>query len=386
MTIKLYFVAAEPSGDALGADVIDAIGKLNDNVEYAGVGGSSMDKRGVESLFDITDLAIMGLVEGLRAYKLVKQRVEETARDIIERNPDAIVLIDSWGFMWRVGRRVAELGGKMPRIKLVGPQVWATRPGRAKTLSENVDHLLCIHSFEEKFYEPYGLPTTTIGNPALSRDLQGDGEALKQRIGVSNGKKTIGLLLGSRNAEIQRVAPVLEQAAERLCRGHSDRHVICVAADAQKAAIIDRSKSWEFPFSLITEDADKNDAFASFDIALTCSGTVTTEVAMQGAPVVVGYKIGWITWGIARAFLMKSKFITLLNVAADQQIAPEFVQTRFSVENLSLAAERLLTDESARQSQIDAQFAALDVMGRGGRPAADIAAEKILQLATSSQH
>ncbi len=117
---------------------------------------------------------------------------------------------------------------------------------------------------------------------------------------------------------------------------------------------------------------------------MACSGTVTTEIAMQGVPLVVGYKIGWITWAIARLFLMKSKFITLMNVAVDKEIIPEFVQTRFVPRRVLYAARRLLEDASARESQVQAQYNALDKMGRGGLSAAEIAAEKILELSKAS--
>lgn len=382
MSLKLYFVAAEPSGDALGADVIDAIRQLRQDVEFVGVGGAGMARRGVTSLFDISDLSILGLFEGLKAYKLVKQRVDETAKDILKHQPDAVVLIDSWGFMWRLGRRMAELGATAPRIKLVGPQVWATRPGRAKTLSENVDHLLCIHAFEEPFYAPFGLPTTVIGNPALSRAKSGDAKAFRITRDVPDDVILIGLLPGSRRSEIQRVLPVLEKAAERLCEGQPDRRILCVAADAVRAAVEERAQDWRFPYIMVNEDAEKHDAFAAMDVALACSGTVTTELAMQGAPLVIGYKVGWATWAIARAFLMKSKFISLINVAANRQVAPEFVQTRFTGRAVSAAAERLLSDPGVRRAQIHAQFDALDKMGRNMPPAAKIAAGEILKIAS----
>ena len=128
-------------------------------------------------------------------------------------------------------------------------------------------------------------------------------------------------------------------------------------------------------------EAGKADAFASMDVALACSGTVTTELAAQGAAVVVGYKLGWVTWALARLFLMRSRFITLLNVAAGREIAPEFVQTRFTPANVAAAAERLLSDATALETQRAGQREALKLMAGPGRPAAEIAAETILKLA-----
>ena len=381
--MKVYLVAAEASGDALGADLVDAIRAKQIDVDFIGVGGASMSARGISSLFDISSLAILGLVEGLKAYGLVRQRVEETAQDIIAQDPDVVVLIDSWGFMWRVAKRMKELGSDALRIKLVGPQVWATRPGRAKTLAAHVDHLLCIHAFETPFYEPHGLPTTVIGNPALSRHQDDALDAFKTVYAELQGKRLIGLLPGSRNSEIRNVAPVLEEAARQLCEADSERFVVCVAPESVKDQVIERSRSWAFPHMLVTDEGQKSAAFKAMDVALACSGTVTTELAMQGAPVVVGYKIGWMTWAIARAFLLKSKYISLVNVAANSEVMPEFVQTRFNARNLTEAAEAILASDETAKQQIAAQYAALDSMGRNNPPAAQIAADKILQLAAA---
>ncbi len=379
--MRLYFVAAEPSGDVLAAEVMREILLLHNDVQFLGVGGSHMRALGIESLFDPQELAVFGLLEGIKAFKTVKARVEDTALDIVKYNPDAIILVDSWGFMWRVAQRAKELGYEGKRIKLIGPQVWATRPGRAKTLAKNVDHLLCIHDFEVPFYQPFGLDTTVIGNPALERDQNGFGEEFRAAKKISEDKQVILLLLGSRNSEIVTVAPILQRAAEEICENDANRMVICVVADSVREKVEAWSKDWTFPFFISSDEAEKSDAFASADIALACSGTVTTEVALQGVPLVIGYKIGWVTWLIARLFLMKSKFITLLNVAADREVAPEFIQTRFTVRNLKNAVERLLSNTDLRQKQILEQNLALEKMGRGGEGASKISAKKILELA-----
>ena len=284
--------------------------------------------------------------------------------------------------MWRVAQRAKELGYSGQRIKLVGPQVWATRPGRAKTLAAHVDHLLCIHDFEEPFYQPFGLQTTVIGNPALERDKQGDGADFRRKYNISNEDKVLLLLLGSRNSEIKTVAPVLLSSAEEICKKYKDTIVVCVAAGSVREQINELSKEWKFPFILSVDEAEKIDAFASGDVALACSGTVTTEVALQNVPLVIGYKVGWITWAIARLFLMKAKYITLFNVAANKEVAKEFVQTRFTVRKLSEAVKNLLNNKSLRHSQIFEQNEALNSMGRGGKGASQISADKIVELAS----
>jgi lipid-A-disaccharide synthase len=263
-------------------------------------------------------------------------------------------------------------------IKYIGPQVWATRPGRAKTLAGLVDHLICIHEFEAPFYAPFGLPVTVSGAPALSRIKQGDPAKFRARHALMAGEELLALLPGSRRAEIQRVSPVLEAAAAQLCAERSNLVVICMVARSVAPLVRQRAQAWTFPHRMIEDESEKEDVFAAAAVALAASGTVTTEVALQGTPVVVGYKIGWITWALARLFLLRTKFITLMNVVAGHEIAPEYVQTRFSAANITSAAAPLLDDPSARKRQIAAQEVALDKMGRGNRPAAEIAADAVL--------
>jgi lipid-A-disaccharide synthase len=377
----VFLVAAEDSGDALGADVIDALRAADPGVRISGIGGGKMRERGVASDVDMSGLAVLGFVDGLKAFGRVKRAVAAAGEAIIRTDPDAVVLIDSWGFMWRLARFLKERRHRAKRIKLIGPQVWATRPGRARVLAQWCDHLLCIHPFEQPFYQRWGLPTTVIGNPALHRMQKGDAARFRAAHGIPAGKRIIGLLPGSRRSEIRRVAPTLVAASDRLMGGHDDRIVVCVAAGSVETAIRDMARDWTFPHVLATGEAEKPDAFASMDVAVACSGTVTTELAAQGAAIVVGYKLGWVTWALARLFLMRSRFITLLNVAAGREIAPEFVQTRFTPANVAAAAERLLSDSRALEMQKRGQAEALKLMAGPGRPAAEIAAETILKLA-----
>jgi lipid-A-disaccharide synthase len=365
----------------MGADVIDALRAMDPAVRISGIGGRQMRERGVCSDVDMSGLAVVGLFEGLKAYGRAKEAVVDAAEDVAKADPDVVVLIDSWGFMWRLARALKLRGARAKRIKLIGPQVWATRPGRARVLAQWCDHLLCIHDFEQPFYKRWGLPTTVIGNPALSRMPKGDGAAFRKAHGIAAGTRLIGLLPGSRPAEIRRVMPTLVAAAEKLCGGHPERQVVCVIAGSIEAAVREAANGWKFPHILIVDVKEKADAFAAMEVALASSGTVTTELGAQGAAVVAGYKLGWMTWAILRAFLFRSPYTTLMNVAAGREIVPEFTQTTFTVDRLVRAAERLLSDPAALEEQRKGQREAIARMAGSGRPAAEIAAETILKLA-----
>jgi len=381
LSARIFLVAAESSGDALGADLARALKERDSSVDLVGVGGALMAEEGLPTQADISGLAVLGFVDGLLAYSRVKRAVAATVQAIIKAKPDVVVLIDSWGFTLRVAQGVRAVAPDIKLVKYVGPQVWATRPGRAKTLAAAVDHLICIHEFEVPFYKPYGLECTVCGHPALGRFKPGDGAALRARQGFKPKEKIILVLPGSRASEIRRVGPTLWRAAEMLDRDRADVRLLVVAAQSVRSAVVAQAPA----VARVVDEREKEDAFAAATVALAASGTVTTEVALQGAPLVIGYKLGWITWGLARAFLFKGKYATLMNVAADAEVAPELIQTRFTAANVAAAAAPLLDDEDAREDQIRRQDEALALMGRGGTPAAEIAADAVLKVLTQPQ-
>ena len=375
---RLHFTAAEASGDLLGREVITEINQLAPDAEIAGIGGRAMAKAGIQSPFDIAPLSVLGFAEGIRAYRTVVELADKAADHIIEFKPDAAVLIDSWGFSLRVAQRVRARAPGINLIKLIGPQIWATRAGRAKTLAETVDHLLCIHDFEVPYYEPHGLKTTVIGNPALSRTTKGDGQAFRQAHGFTDEDLILLVLPGSRPSEIARVAPTLMEAAREIYDTMPELKVVIAPADSireQFEEAFPDAGSWS---AILDESSEKYDLMASADVAMACSGTVTSELAVQEIPFVLGYKTGWMTWAVARAGLYKPDYISLLNIAAGQEVAPEFMQTRFTQANLVRATTELLDSPRKRQAQVDAQNAILPSMGLGNRSAAELAAETIL--------
>jgi lipid-A-disaccharide synthase len=376
----IFLVAAEDSGDAIGADVVDALRAADPSVLISGIGGERMRARGASSDVDMSGLAVLGLVEGLKAYGRVKQAVEDAADVIAKADPDSVVLIDSWGFMWRLARALKLRGARAKRIKLIGPQVWATRPGRARVLAQWVDHLLCIHPFEQPFYVKWGLPTTVIGNPALHRLPKGDSAGFRQRHGIPVDAQVLGLLPGSRPAEMRRVAPTLFDAVGLSLAAAPGARVICMAAPSAATEVERQVGEQPYPVIIVRDEAEKADAYAAMTVAIACSGTVTTELAAQGAAVVTGYRLGWITWGLLRAFLFKSRYSALVNVAANREVIPEFIQTRFRAELIAKSAIDLLSHPDVLRAQQEGQREAIRIMSADGVPAAVVSAETILKL------
>ena len=381
---RIYMVAAETSGDLLAREVVEDIRRRNPDAHISGIGGGELASVGIESAIDISPLSILGFVEGLRAYGDVVRLADAAADAIIADDPDVVVLVDSWGFMLRVAQRVRLRAPNIRLVKLVGPQVWATRPGRAKTLASVVDHLLCIHDLEVPFYEPFGLKTTVIGNPAISRHVQGNGSSFRAGQSIPEDTKLVLVLPGSRPSEIKRVAPELVSAAQAL--KSNDPNLKIVFMPASNVATQFRE---DFPgiasWSIVSSDPGaRYDAMAAADLALACSGTVTTELAMQDTPMIVAYKTGWITGALARGLLYSKTHITLLNIVSDDQpIVPEFVQTQQKADLIAAAAQDWFTDPDKLLAQLNRQRIALDRMKEGNRDASEIAAGVILDEAAA---
>ena len=377
--MSLYFVAAEASGDLLAREVAEWVGRKAPGIQIDGIGGEELAAIGIRSPIDISPLSVLGFVEGIRAYGDVVRLADAAADDICHKNPRVVVLVDSWGFMLRVAQRVRARAPGIRLVKLIGPQVWATRRGRAETLAASVDHLLCMHDIEAPYYAPFGLKVTVIGNPALSRSGQGNSTAFRAAHAIPDGAPVLLVLPGSRRSEIASVAPVLISAARQIKDSRPEVRVLIQPAASIQDAFAVRFPDVQSWAEVITDPAARYDAIAASDLALACSGTVTSEVAMQGTPMIVGYKTGWITWALARGLLYKKVHITLLNILnGDREIVPEFVQTRFKADLIAAKALSWFGAPAELASQKARQAEALKALVHDGKPAAEIAADAIL--------
>jgi len=377
--LKVMLVAAEASGDALGASLAKALRtRLGERVTFVGVGGAKMAEQGVRSPFDIAQLSILGIWEGLKAYPTVKARLNDTVALAAREKPDVAILIDSWGFNIRLAKALRKLDPRLALVKYVAPQVWAYREKRAFTLAKAVDLLLSIQPMDKPFFDAAGLENVFVGNSALAKRFdRADGARLRAAIGVSVEDQVLLVLPGSRPSEIERVMPAFEDAVRRLKADRPELVVVIPAAYTVAEAVKARVAGWPFRAHVIEDEALKDDAFVAGDVALACSGTVTTELALAGVPMVVGYKTGAITYAILKR-LMKPRWVTLFNIAAGRAVAPELLQDACEGEGLAREVGRLLDDAALRARQAAEQSAALDKMGRGMPDPSEAAADALL--------
>jgi len=380
--LRVMLVAVEASADTLGAGLARALkARLGEAVEFIGVGGAKMAAEGIASPFDIAELSLVGLFEIVGVVPLALRLLEETVRLAESEKPDIAVLIDSWEFMWRVGRRLRLRAPDVALVKYVTPQVWATRPGRARVVARIFDRAMTLFDFETRFFEAEGIATTSVGNPALGRDFSGaDTTRLREAIGAGLDDPILLVAPGSRRSEIKRVLPAFEDAAMRLADANPRLRIVVPAADTVATEVKARVAGWRHRARVVEGESDKLDAMRAATIAIACSGTVTTELAVAGCPMVVGYCGHPATALVARA-IIRTRYFTLFNIAADEEIAPEFLQERCNGPELAAAAATLLADPDRRAVQAQKQTAALARLGLGKADPFEAAAEVVIGLA-----
>lgn len=379
-TPLIFLIAGEPSGDALGARLMEALKKqTSGHVRFAGIGGARMAEQGLDSLFPMAELSLMGFTEIFPHIPKLLRRIRETVARVRELKPAALVTIDSPGFTFRVAKRLK--GDGIPLVHYVAPSVWAYHPGRARKVAGFLDHLMALLPFEPPYFEAEGLACTFVGHPVLeSAAGDGDGDAFRRRHGIAADETLICVLPGSRRSETKSLLPIFGEALELLTRSRTGLRVVAPTMGAVKAEVAAAAAArWPLPVLVVEGEQEKFDAFAASQVALAASGTVAVELAMAGTPAVIAYKMNPFTGWLVRR-LIRVRFVSLVNIILDRGAVPEFLQGDCRPGPLAEAVDKLLGDEAARNTQTSAAAEALALLGRGGPSPGMRAAEVILKI------
>ncbi len=379
--LTLMLVCGEPSGDQLGAQLMVALKTLaGDSVTIVGVGGEAMAALGLKSLFPLDATSVMGLGGILPRIPEILARVRRAADFAAETRPDAVVLIDSPDFTHRIARRLKRLAPRIVTINYVAPQVWASRSYRARAMARYFDLVLALLPFEAPFFEGYGLHAVFVGHPAIERaGRMTGGEAFRARHGIARDAPLLAVLPGSRTSEIRYILPAFRAAAGLLAKRVPDLVTVLPAASHVAALVRAGTADWPVPLHIVEGEDEKFAAFDAADAALAASGTVTTELALSRTPMVVGYKVGWLTYTLLKPFV-HFKFATIANLILDREAVPEFLQTRFTPQALADAVVPLLTDKAAAARQVADLAEAMRQLGQGGEQPSLRAARAILDF------
>jgi lipid-A-disaccharide synthase len=345
-------VCGEPSGDQLGGQLMQSLKTLAPDIEITGVGGPAMAREGLKSLFSLDATAVMGLREVVPAIPRILRRVREATDFALQTRPDAVVLIDSPDFTHRIARAIKKRDPSIRTVNYVAPQVWASRSYRARQMAKDFDLVLALFPFEVPFLRRYGLRAEFVGHPVIERaGRMTGGEGLRTRLGLATGTPLLALLPGSRSSEIRFILPVFRQAVEILAGRIPGLVTVLPTVPHVAAKVRAATENWPTPLHILDSEADKFAAFDAADVALAASGTVTAELALAKLPMVVGYRVGGLTFALS-SLIMNVKYITLANILLEREAVPEFLQGRMTPEALADGVARLLLDETARAAQI----------------------------------
>ena len=357
--LAVFLVAAEESGDRLGAALMDALARQHSGaLSFAGVGGGAMAAAGLESLFPIEELPIIGLASIPRRLAMILRRIRQTAAAIIAARPDVLVIIDSPDFTHRVARRVRAAAPSIPIVDYVSPSVWAWRPGRARAMRAYVDHVLAILPFEPAVHRKLGGPPTTyVGHPLAEqvKALRPDAAEVSRR---QADPPVVLVLPGSRPAEIRRLLGPFGAALELVRHRAGNIELMLPSIPAVLQEVRSATADWPVAPRVIVDPEEKLRAFRVARAALAASGTVTLELALAAVPTVAAYRVAGWEAAIARR-LIRVPSVILANLVLGENIVPELLQDACVPERLAAALFPLLCDGPERRRQLEA-FARLD--------------------------
>lgn len=373
----VFLVAGEPSGDVLGGRLMAALSDLTGGrVRFAGVGGRNMSEQGLDSLFPMEELSVMGLSEILPHLPNLLHRIRETAAAVDAAAPQALVTIDSPDFTRRVARRVKLRS--VPRIHYVAPTVWAWRPWRARGFARDFTHLLALLPFEPPWFEQVGLPCRFVGHPVLESGADaGDGAAFRARHGIDPQTPLLCVLPGSRRGEVTRLIADFGAAVGILSARHPDIRVVLPTVETVAPLVEEAARAWPGEPLVLSGAPEKYDAMAASNVALAASGTVALELALARIPTVIAYRVAPLTHWLVRRFV-RVRFANLVNLMEDREIVPEMIQSDCRPEWLAAGLERLLGP--AGEEQVAMAGPALRQLGAGAEAPSRRAARAILDI------
>ncbi len=375
--LKVFIIAGEPSGDALGGDVMAGLKELCSNITFQGIGGPNMQAHGLESLFDMSELSVMGLAEILPKYCHLKRRISQTAQAAIAAAPDVILTIDSPDFCLRVAKLV-KAQRDIRVVHYVAPSVWAWRPKRAQKMARHVDQVLALLPFEPPFMQAAGMQCDFVGHPVANtaQASRQDCGAFRMRHQIAEDAPLVLVLPGSRGGEVRRLSDVFGQALARFQQTHSNARFVLPVAPSVRGLVTELTANWSVKPILIdsADHREKLSAFGAADIALAASGTVSLELAAAQTPMVIAYKMNWLTAAIMRR-LMRVDTVTLVNLVSETLVVPEFLMENCTAEAVAQGLSTLLAKPEKQSSSLDIT---MDRLGRGHERAGLRAARAIL--------
>ena len=350
---KLFLIAGEASGDFHAAHLVRTLKQLNPNLICRGLGGSLMAQEGVELVYDLTKIAVLGLGDVLRKYFLFRSIFSTALRDVQSFKPDAIILIDYPGFNLRFAKKINK---RFPVIYYISPQIWAWGKQRIRTIRRTVDHMIVFFKFETDLYRTAGVPVTWVGHPLadLLEPSKSRSELQAEWLtkASSDETKAIALLPGSRETEVKRILPEMLHVAKSIHTRTPNVRFLLSQSNTLSPELYEQILAKAKPAYPIQSIRNRTyDVLCASDFAMVSSGTATLEATLASIPFVILYKTAWSTFFLGRR-LIRIPYIGLVNVVAGRKIVPEFIQHEIHTETIAQEAAYLLEHQDLREKMI----------------------------------
>ena len=373
--LKVFIIAGEPSGDKLGASLMNGLKVLTDGqVEFHGVGGDLMQEQGMSSLFDMSYLSIMGLLEVIPSIPMLKKRIKQTTDAAIALKPDVFLTIDSPDFCLRVGKKLREVNPNQLSVHYVAPSVWAWRPKRGAKMAKTVDHVLAILPFEPPYMEREGMTCDFVGHPIAAEKQPNKAEikSVLADLGMIPSDTIVSILPGSRKSEIKRLLPIYKDAIGGILDARPDTKFVLPAARPVMTEINELLDDCNLPIVILDPtgiepakaEFRKQAVYAASQVALATSGTISLDLAKQRCPMVIAYKSNWLSEAIARRIAITDR-INLVNIVTDSYIVPELIFEKCTSQDATRAVLEVLNNKDIRNAQIAACEETIKLLGEG---------------------
>ena len=374
---KILLVAGEVSGDLHGSHLVEAVQRIEPGVQFFGVGGEGLEKRGMKLLYPAHSLSVVGITEVFVKLGTILKALRGLKRSLKREKPDLVILIDFPEFNLRLAKIAHRRG--IPILYYISPQVWAWRPKRIRLIAQLVKKMVVLFPFEVPLYEAAGVDVEWVGHPLL--DIVKPTlpkEKAFQQFGLNPKQRTIGLLPGSRSHEVERLLPPLLASAHLLQKEIPDlQFVIPLAPGLPKTILSSRMKNISLPVKVV--EGFTYDVMKLSDLLITASGTATLEGAILGKPMIIIYKVSFLSYWIVRA-LIRVDHIGLVNLVAEKEIVPELIQKDVHPQRIADEALRILRDPILSRKMSESMGEVRQKLGKPG------AAQRAAHIVTSLLH
>ena len=346
---KIFVLTGEPSGDKLASKVIAQLKNSRSDIEYLCIGGEHLKALGIKSLYDLQEVTYLGFTRVLLNVFKIKSKINETVKEILKFKPDILFSVDSPDFTLRVAKEVKKINPNIKTIHFVAPQVWVWREHRVKQLKSFLDHVLLLFPFEKKYFDKEGIQSTFTGHPLLEE--QGKSKVDISQI-IKDNKKIFSIYPGSRLSEINVLIPILFEFVKMMNEKYKDLFFVFHSTNEHVQLVQDLLLKEGFKnCASIGDEKIKSHILKSSMFALAKSGTISLEICNKKIPSVIIYKMGMINFFIVK-MLVKVKYANIINIAADEEIIPELLQSKCNPKNIYSTVDKLLSDKHALEKQV----------------------------------